>query len=254
MRYLGQTFDLHTGGIDNMFPHHEDEIAQSEAANGCRFVNYWMHNNYLIVNGEKMSKSLGNFFTLRDLMAQGWAGPEVRLALLGTHYRKKLNFTLDACAQARKTLEKFAVLFRRLRAVSGPGGNAADTLAAAREEFKTALGDDLNISAALAAVFGLERELNRLLAAKALGAAGAAEALALFAEFNSALGVFDLNPADDGGAAADAPPPEVAGLAARRQEARANRDFAAADAIRQQLQALGWAVTDSPAGPVIQKI
>ena len=114
MKYLGRTFDIHTGGIDNMFPHHEDEIAQSEAANSCKFVNYWLHCEHLTIDKKKMSKSLGNFYTLRDLLGKGYSGKEVRWALIGTHYRSKLNFNLGLCDQARSTLKKFTDFFGRL--------------------------------------------------------------------------------------------------------------------------------------------
>ena len=135
MKYLGATFDIHTGGIDNMFPHHEDEIAQSEGANGCKYVNYWLHCAHLMVNGEKMSKSLGNFFTLRDLENQGRSGREIRYVLMGTHYRKKLNFTFDSLAQARETLNRFTDLFGRLRKISnsGDGSEISSTVADAMQ-------------------------------------------------------------------------------------------------------------------------
>ena len=116
-KYLGKTFDIHTGGVDNMFPHHEDEIAQSEAANGCKFVNYWLHCEHLIVDGKKMSKSLGNFYTIRDLEKMGYSGREIRWTLIGTHYRSKLNFSLAALDQARSALGKFDSFFQRLNAL-----------------------------------------------------------------------------------------------------------------------------------------
>lgn len=249
MKYLGKTFDLHTGGIDNMFPHHEDEIAQSEAANGCRFVNYWMHNNYLIVDGEKMSKSLGNFHTLRDLMDKGYSGMDIRLVLLGTHYRKKLNFTLDACDRARKTINKFTALFRKLRVIEGEGADAADEISRAESGFAAAIGDDLNFSAAMAAVFGLEKNLNCMLTAGELGAEGAEKALAAFQKFNSVLGVFDFAAADS----AEPIPPEISALAEQRRQARANRDFAAADTLRDEIAAAGWSIIDSPDGPTLKR-
>ena len=155
MKYLGRTFDIHTGGIDNMFPHHEDEIAQSEAANSCKFVNYWLHCEHLTIDKKKMSKSLGNFYTLRDLLNKGYSGKEVRWALIGTHYRSKLNFNLGLCDQARSTLKKFADFFGRLKALpQGTAGKeeAAGLAADADKKFADAIGDDLNIAEALSAV------------------------------------------------------------------------------------------------------
>ncbi|MDD5728385.1 MAG: cysteine--tRNA ligase, partial [Victivallales bacterium] len=162
MRYLGKTFDIHTGGIDNMFPHHEDEIAQSEAANACTYVNYWLHCAHLMVEGDKMSKSAGNFYTLRECVDKGFSGRELRWVLLGAHYRKKLNFTFAACEQAGAVLNKFSELFARLREITAPGDGAEikPAVIAAGHEFDQGLADDLNISAALAAVFNLQRETN----------------------------------------------------------------------------------------------
>ena len=135
MKYLGKTFDIHTGGVDNMFPHHEDEIAQSEAANGCKFVNYWLHCEHLTVDNKKMSKSLGNFYTLRDLLAKGYTGAEVRWALIGTHYRSKLNFSFGLLDQSRNTLRKFSDFFRRLRELEpGSGGKEAAAELAAKAD------------------------------------------------------------------------------------------------------------------------
>lgn len=136
MKYLGKTFDIHTGGIDNMFPHHEDEIAQSEAANGCRYVNYWLHCAHLMVNGDKMSKSAGNFYTLRDLLNKGFSGRAIRWVLLSCHYRKKLNFTFDAVAQAEDTLKRFGEFFRRMRELpeSDSGSDKLDELLAQYDE------------------------------------------------------------------------------------------------------------------------
>ncbi|MBP3395276.1 MAG: cysteine--tRNA ligase, partial [Lentisphaeria bacterium] len=167
MKYLGRTFDIHTGGIDNMFPHHEDEIAQSEAANSCKFVNYWLHCEHLTIDKKKMSKSLGNFYTLRDLLNKGYSGKEVRWALIGTHYRSKLNFNLGLCDQARSTLKKFADFFGRLKALpQGTAGKeeALRLAADADKKFADAIGDDLNIAEALSAVFTLERAVNTALA------------------------------------------------------------------------------------------
>jgi len=244
MKYLGAHFDIHTGGIDNMFPHHEDEIAQSEAANACAYVNYWLHCAHLIVNGEKMSKSLGNFYTLREVLAKGFSGADVRWVLLGTHYRKKLDFTFDDCAQAQVTRKKFQAFFQRLNAAkASSGSDVKGIVEESRKKFRDALGDDLNISEAIAAVYHLEREANKLLESNSLSAAGAQELLAQFRDFDRVLAVLDLD------AAEISVPKEIMELAEKRQAARKAKDFAGADALRDQLKALGWVVEDTPSGP-----
>ncbi len=253
-KYLGTTFDIHTGGVDNMFPHHEDEIAQSESANGCKFVNFWLHCEHLTVKGQKMSKSLGNFFTLRDLLEKGWSGAEIRWCLIGTHYRSKLNFDPAALEQARASLNKFRALFRRLAAT--PQGAAlaseAEKLAAdAKAKFGAGLADDLNASEAFAAVFKFTKELNSLIA-KGLEKDGANFALDAFRDFDRVLAVFDVDDAlksktDDG------VPEDVMELVRKRTEAKKAKNFAEADAIRARLKNAGWIVEDSPTGPIVKK-
>jgi len=248
MKYLGETFDLHTGGVDNMFPHHEDEIAQSEAANGVKFVNYWLHCEHLLVNNQKMSKSLGNFFTLRQVLEKGHSPEEIRWVLLGAHYRKKLNFSFESLEQAREALKSFKELFERLRAAAAsgkPGAGVDDPRAA----FAAALDDDLNISEALAVVYGLQKQANRLLDAKELGAEAAALTLDYFKDFDRIFAVFDVDKAGS-----DDIPAEVVALAERRQQARKAKDFAASDAFRAQLTALGWAVKDTAEGFKLTKV
>ncbi len=250
MKYLGKSFDIHTGGIDNMFPHHEDEIAQSEAANGCTFVNYWLHCAHLIIDGEKMSKSLGNFFTLRDLIDKGYSGEEIRWVLLSAHYRKQLNFTFDACVQARTTLTKFKDLFARLREVNNENCdiNKIKTLVEKTEiDFKNAIGDDLNISEALATLFELQKQTNKLIESKDISAEGADLILNQFKKFDMIFGVLNVEEKQD------KVPAEIVELANKRVEARANKDFATADAIRDQLTAEGWIIEDSPDGPRIKR-
>jgi cysteinyl-tRNA synthetase len=251
MKYLGKTFDIHTGGIDNMFPHHEDEIAQSEAANGQTYVNYWLHCAHLIVNGEKMSKSLGNFFTLRDLEAKGYDGRSIRWVLLGTHYRKKLNFTFEALDTAQKTLKKFSAFFKRLSSASGSGVNsvASKAVKKARNAFTNAICDDLNISEALAAVFGLQAEANRIMDDGEMTSKAATEILEQFRCFDRVLGVFYVDSLKE-----DEIPGDITALALARQEARKMKNFQKADEIRDELKTKGWSVEDTPEGPRITKI
>ncbi|MCI5779039.1 MAG: cysteine--tRNA ligase [Lentisphaeria bacterium] len=246
MKYLGESFDIHTGGVDNMFPHHEDEIAQSESATGKKWVNYWLHCEHLMVDGMKMSKSLGNFYTLRDLAAKGWRGREIRWVLAGAHYRKKLNFTLDALAQARETLGRFDALFDRLRgiAAAGDGAETAALVAGARDAFAAALADDLNVAPALAAAFELSRHANRLADEGRLSRAGADAVLACFRDFDRVIGCFEV----DAERGAETFPAEVVALAEARAEARKAKNFAESDRLRDELTKLGFAVKDIPGG------
>ena len=246
MKYLGESFDIHTGGVDNMFPHHEDEIAQSESATGKKWVNYWLHCEHLMVDGTKMSKSLGNFYTLRDLQEKGWTGREIRWVLVGAHYRKKLNFTLDALAQARETLGKFDVLFDRLRNITaaGDGAEVDGLLTEARNSFASALADDLNIAPALAAGFELMRGANRLADSGELTKTGAEKILAAFRDFDRVINCFEVDAVRE----ADAIPAEVVKLAEERAAARKAKNFAESDRLRDELAKLGYAVKDVPGG------
>ena len=259
-KYLGETFDLHTGGIDNMFPHHEDEIAQSEAANGCKFVNYWLHCEHLTVNRQKMSKSLGNFYTMRDLLAKGYSGDEIRWALIGTHYRSKLNFDLGSLDQARTALRKFRAIFTRLAALpAGADGvdEAKEIAAKAKQEFADAFADDLNVARGLAAVFMFNREINSALAAGKFAADAGKVLLDQYRDFDRILAALDVDQAINAAqsaADADDTPAEVKDLLEQRTAAKKAKDFAKADAIRDTLKNMGYTVVDTPAGPKAEKI
>ncbi len=245
-KYLGKTFDIHTGGVDNMFPHHEDEIAQSEAANGCKFVNYWMHNEHLIVNGTKMSKSLGNFYTVRQLLEQGFSGREIRWVLLGAHYRKKLNFSLDLLEKSRETLRRFTDFFGRLREQNASETHVSDTekyLADARATFIDAIADDLNVSEALAVIYGLLSEFNKRMDQNNLSKREADMVLDIFRDFDRVFAVFDVDASNEIEVPAD-----VMALVEERQAARKAKDFKRSDEIRDQLKAQGWIIEDTPKG------
>ena len=245
-KYLGDAFDIHTGGIDNMFPHHEDEIAQSEAASGKKWVNYWLHCEHLMLNGEKMSKSLGNFYTLRDLQAKGWSGREIRWVLAGAHYRKKLNFTFDALAQARETLNRFTAFFCRMRQVTtaGDGSEIQPQISAALEKFGAAMADDLNTAEALAQLFDLSREANRLADSNTLSAAGAKQVLDTFKQFDRILGCLDVDKEPE----AEEIPAEITALAEERAAARKAKNFAESDRLRDEIAAKGYLIEDAPGG------
>jgi cysteinyl-tRNA synthetase len=244
MKVLGESFDLHLGGEDLKFPHHEDEIAQSEGATGQPFVRHWLHGAHLLVEGKKMSKSLGNFFTLRDLLAKGFTGREVRHLLLSAHYRETFNFTLDGLQGAKSALARIDECVGKLREIAGSA--AAVPEPALLETFASALEDDLNISAAWAAVFDWVRETNKRIAENSLPPLAAAGALAAWERVDSVLGI---------GCKSEAPvPAEIAALAAERTEAKKARDFQHADAIRDRLKSMGWVIEDSSKGLKLKKI
>lgn len=248
-KYLGETFDIHTGGEDNIFPHHECEIAQTEAVTGKPFVKTWMHTRYLLVDGEKMSKSKGNFYTVRDLFAKGISPRVLRYALVSVHYRQPVNFTLAGCEAARTALQRLIDFRQRLRESAGTTPNLSfrALLDAVRTGFEAGMDDDLNVSEALGAIFTWVREMNKL----ALTPDEAAEALLWLARVDKVLGVLEMpekaeSPVDPVlGAAEDA---EIDRLVEERQAARKARDFARADALRKQLADQGIILEDTPQG------
>jgi cysteinyl-tRNA synthetase len=250
LKYLGETMDIHTGGEDNKFPHHECEIAQSEGATGKPFVRYWLHVTHLMVDGEKMSKSKGNFYTLDDLAAKGWSPRETRYLLLATHYRQTLNFTfqgLEAARGALNRLDAFADAVNEARP-SAPG-DLEDTAHHALAAFDEALDDDLNTAEALAAVFEYVRHINEKLAAGALTTRDRETALGFLGQVGEALG-FSFGK----GAAEDEVPAEVRELIVRRDAARQTRDFQESDRLRDEIRARGFVVEDTPAGRRIKKV
>lgn len=240
---LGPQLDIHCGGEDNIFPHHEAEIAQSESVTGEPFVRLWMHCKHLLVDGRKMAKSEGNFFTLRDLVEKGWTGREVRYVLLSVKYREPLNFTIEGLEAARKALARYDEWTRRLKdAASGSPEPLPDCLEP--EKFGDALDDDLNISAALGALFDIIRDSNRLLDAGELSPGQARSLLAWRERYESVLALS----ADDEGV-----PPEVQAMAAQRAEARARKDWALSDVLRDQMLAAGWQVKDTKDGQKLSR-
>ena len=251
MKYLGETIDIHTGAVDNIFPHHENEIAQSEGATGKPFVRFWLHAEHLIVDGEKMSKSKGNFYTLSDLEARGISPRALRYLFLSVPYRQKLNFTFDGLTAADSSLERLESLDRRLEESAAESSATdrstevsaafAERLARARAEFRAGLEDDLNTAAALAALFTWVRELNLDLKEHRVTPFEAAEARLFLREFD---GIFGVLPAE-AKVSLDA---EIQAKVDARQEARARRDWASADAVRDELLSLGIALEDTPQG------
>jgi cysteinyl-tRNA synthetase len=244
MRYLGETFDIHCGGIDNMFPHHENEIAQSEAATGRKFVNYWLHNEHLLVEGRKMAKKLGNFYTLRDLLGKGYDPIAIRYLLLSTHYRQQFNFTFQGLDAAKGAIERLRNLMRRLQNADGEGstGKVADLLRAVQADFGCAMDDDLNISVALGALFDFVRDVNALLDANIVSRHEAEMICDLMQRLDSVLGVIGEVEREE------ALPKGTEELIQKREEARKAKDWAAADEIRVQLRNMGVVVEDTPQG------
>jgi cysteinyl-tRNA synthetase len=243
MKYLGQTFDLHAGGVDLIFPHHENEIAQSVCGTGQPFVRHWMHVEHLLIENETMSKSKGNVFTIPELAERGHPPDAVRYLLCQGHYRKKLNFTWDGLHQAAVSLEKVRGFARRLDEVDRDGDDAAARAAAekARTEFDRALADDLNTPEALAAVHGLVNDGNAMLAAGGLTRSGAGQLRSTLEAMDSVLAVFAP-------AAEDRLSPEEQALLDERQEARRRREFARADEVRARLEQLGVVLEDTAKG------
>jgi cysteinyl-tRNA synthetase len=243
---LGETIDIHCGGVDNIFPHHEAEIAQCECAahGGEPFVRYWMHCAHLMVEGSKMAKSAGNFFTLRDLLRQGWTGREVRYALISVHYRGALNFTLEGIAAARTALARVDAWRERLVETAG-AEIRGETPEGVEEGFFAALDDDLNVSEALAVLFETLRESNRRMDEGALNPGQARGLLDWLARVD---GVLALEPDVAAGI-----PPEVEGLAAARAAARTAKEWKKSDELRDQIAALGWIVKDTKDGQRISK-
>ena len=271
-KYLGKTFDLHTGGVDNIFPHHEDEIAQSEGANGCMYSKYWMHCAHLMVEGKKMSKSEGNFFTLREILDKGYTGREIRYELIGTHYRKSLNFTFDSLNANRAALARLDEFHAKLQEcipenLVGQASLYSESLCSAdkdtrsrireacpttkdlpswavkmEEAFSTALDDDLNIAGGLGALFDGIHEGNKefpMVGKTALAVSN------LWKKLDTVLGFLEPPKEEI--------PAELLEMAEARATAKANKDWAEADRLRDAVAAAGWIIQDTPTGPKLKK-
>ncbi len=245
MRYLGEELDIHTGGEDNIFPHHESEIAQSEGATGKPFVRYWLHARYLLVDGIKMSKSLGNFFTVRDLLKKGYRPEALRYALLVHHYRQPQNFTLETLEAAGRAVAKIQDMVDGLLHLpegSGPASPEVEAMSqAAENSFREALRDDLETPRATAAIFGLIREIRRLEEKRKLEPCDGGRLLKAFHIFDELFDVLSFQK--------EAIPPEITGLVKEREHARNARDWARSDELRDQIRWMGYLVEDTRDGP-----
>ncbi len=243
MKYLGETFDIHCGGVDLVFPHHENEIAQSECATGKPFVRYWVHPEFLIVEGEKMSKSLGNYFTLKDLLSQGHSPEAIRYLLISVHYRKQLNFTQDGLHQAQasiKRLEDFILRAKEIAKPEDPSPSFHDEVQKARQSFIDAMDSDMNTSAALAVIFDFVRLAYQKDSQEAFSGGDARIAIDFLNEIDGVFGIFRSQP--------ELLDEEIARQIEARQAARRRRDFAEADRIRQWLLSKGIQLEDTREG------
>jgi len=247
MALLGDQLDVHCGGVDNIFPPQEEEIAQSEGVTGKKFVRYWLHCAHLLVDGQKMAKSLGNFYTVPDVLAKGYTGRELRYALLRVHYRVPLNFTWEGMNEARESLTRIDEWLARLRQIAKGGNVQRPTPNAQRPTtaFEDALDDDLNISAALGFLFESIRETNRAMDQNEMDAASASAWLNWWKQINTVL---DLEAETD-----VAIPHEVAELAQQRENARREKDWKRSDELRERISTLGWEVRDTKDGPKLTR-
>ena len=249
IQLLGTTIDIHCGGVDNIFPHHENEIAQSESFTDQEFVKCWAHSEHLIVDNKKMSKSLGNFFTLRNLLDRGYSGKQIRYLLMQVHYRMQLNFTFEGLNAAKKSLQRIADFMNRLENIVDikDFGKIDLIISEAESKFIASLADDLNISQALAVLFDFIRCVNTLADDNKIGVQEAKKALCFMKSINDVLAVFPENSNN-----MDIPK-YITDMLEEREIARENRDFSKADQLRESLSSEGYIIEDSLNGPILKK-
>jgi cysteinyl-tRNA synthetase len=249
MKLLGDTIDIHCGGVDNMFPHHENEIAQSEACSGKPFARFWMHAEHLVVDNKKMSKSLGNFYTLRDLLQKGYTGLEVRYMLLQTHYKTQLNFTMQGLDASRNAVKRLNEFVQRLLSYEANSydDDIESLIHRAHEAFKTGLSDDLNISVAIASLFDFMREVNGLIDKALISEKSVKQIIELLKKFDSVLGVLNFEKAT-----AEIPQ-ELEKALQERIIARMNKDWKQSDLLRDYIYSKGYVIEDTPSGAKLKK-
>ncbi len=246
MKFLGKHFDIHTGGIDLIFPHHENEIAQSEGYSDKKFVNYWLHCEHLLVEGEKMSKSKDNFFILKDILKKGYSPKAVRWLLMTTHYRQQLNFTFDALEQAENTIKKFREFLNKLKSIKGIDHNKKvdEIIKKTKEKFEKSMDDDLNISGGVAVVFEFMNNINKIM--DKISRQDALKAFNMMVEFDKVFGVMEFEEEEI--------PKSVIELVEKRDKARADKNFELADKFREKIKKKGYYVDDTKEGSVVKRI
>ncbi len=248
-KYLGESFDIHTGGVDNKFPHHENEIAQSEAANGKKFVNYWMHCEHLMVDGKKMSKSLGNFYTLRDLIEKNINPKAIRFTLANSNYRQPLNFTIESVKDNEKTVKGIQNFVDRLKTITNKIENDSIKVFVdkAQEGFENAMDEDLNVPLAMSFIFEFQKEVNKLIDNESIGKTGANEALNFMKKIDSVIGVIDFTEKYF------ELTEEQEKLVEERNKARSEKNWELADKLRDELKEQGILVIDNKDGTTTTK-
>ncbi len=247
-KYLGNHFDIHTGGIDLKFPHHENEIAQSEGCHDEQFVNYWLHCEHLLIEGEKMSKSKGNFFVINDLLERGHSPKALRYMLLSTHYRQQLNFTFEAFDAAENIIKRFKEFLIRLKNVQGKKNNPEidRLIQKAKQDFEKYMDDDLNISGGFAAIFEFMSSVNKLISDSKLSRKDALKCFNIMMEFDKVLGLFEFKE--------EKIPDEIKDLVKKREKARQDKDWKLADKLRDEVKKKGYVIEDTKQGNVIKKL
>jgi cysteinyl-tRNA synthetase len=247
MKYLGETFDLHTGGEDNIFPHHEAEIAQAEAATGKPFVRLWMHARHMMWDGQKISKRLGNVILVEDMIRRGYTPHEIRYTLVSTRYSQRVNFSWQSFDDSRKALGYLVEFRRRLQeAAKKPGSKGSIDLEKIQKDFEDRMDDDLDVAGAIGVLQSFRNEGNRAID-QGLTGEEARKALDLLERFGDVFGIL-------GAAGEEKPPDEVVALAKARLEARQRKDFKAADEARDRIRALGWSLEDTKDGVKFRKL
>ncbi|HPX94704.1 MAG TPA: cysteine--tRNA ligase [Candidatus Moranbacteria bacterium] len=247
LEYLGNTFDIHTGGEDNIFPHHEAEIAQSECYTGKKFANFWLHTRHLLMNGEKMSRSKGNLYTLEDIKEKGFSAMDLRLLFLSSHYRSRLDFSWNALEQAHKNLQRINDFVLNLEAIASRdvSSDSAFEVENYQERFENAMDDDLNTPLALSILYELITETNKKISENSLSSKDAANILAFWKKINSILGLVLSGQAEI--------PEEIKRLVKEREEARKGKDFKKSDDLRSLIENKGYVLEDTKDGPVIKQ-
>ncbi|MCD6546952.1 MAG: cysteine--tRNA ligase, partial [Nanoarchaeota archaeon] len=247
MKYLGETIDIHAGGVDLIFPHHENEIAQSEAATGKQFVRYWFHNEWVLVEGKKMAKRYKNFYTLRDVLSKGYSAKAVRYLLMSAHYRSQLNFTFNGLKDAETTVNRLLEFMEKLDEIKGGkhNQNIPQLIEDVKKKFESAMDDDLNMPLALSAIHEFVSEINKAIADGNLDEKNAKEVKKIMLDFDKVLGILEYEKAEV--------PEEIKKLIEEREKLRKQKQFEKADEIREKIRQLGWEVQDTPDGPKVRK-